>query len=117
MITDTVPLGLRTIVVSAAPSDWNIATSVLTGPAAVVAAVWTCIHIVLGVVAPMVNDFWGYGLLVLFVVALILAFVRFSEERVELTAWGCQRRWPVRYVGRAAHAELPVQARAAASVV
>lgn len=67
---------------------------------AVIAAVWTFIHIVLGITAPKVDDFWGYGLLVLFVVALVLAFVRFGQERSELAATATNERFPEPAISR-----------------
>lgn len=51
---------------------------------AAIAGLWTIIHIILGLASSTVTDYWNVALLVLFVLALILAFVRYSQERAAL---------------------------------
>jgi thiosulfate dehydrogenase [quinone] large subunit len=51
-----------------------------------VAGLWTLFHIVWTLTKHTANDFWGPALIVLFILALILAFVRFSQERQVLIA-------------------------------
>src|SRR5690348_5550042 len=46
-----------------------------------IAAVWTLFHLIWALSGQTANDYWGPALLVLFVVALILAFMRFVQER------------------------------------
>jgi thiosulfate dehydrogenase [quinone] large subunit len=53
---------------------------------AVIAGIWTIIHIILSLAGVMANDYWGIALPILFVLALIVAFVRYAEERPALTA-------------------------------
>jgi len=52
----------------------------------VVAGLWTLVHIILGLTGSSANDYWGVALLILFVLALILAFVQFASERPALAA-------------------------------
>jgi len=54
----------------------------------VVSGLWTLFHIILVASGALTKDYWGPALLVLFVLALILAFVRYAQERPSL---GSQR--------------------------
>jgi thiosulfate dehydrogenase [quinone] large subunit len=60
------------------------------------AGLWTAVHIVLGMVSPTASgsDFWGYALLILFVLALVLAFVQYGQERSTLAAVSTNERFP-----------------------
>lgn len=58
------------------------------------AALWTIVHIILGVTATQVNDYWGVALLILFVLALIFSFVQYVQERDELRASSSTERFP-----------------------
>ena len=49
-----------------------------------IAGIWTLIHMILAASGFTGEDYWGWALLVLFVIALILAFVRFAGERSSL---------------------------------
>jgi len=60
----------------------------------VIAGGWTVIHIILGLAGVMANDYWGIALPILFVLALILAFVRYAEERPALTAVSSTEQFP-----------------------
>jgi thiosulfate dehydrogenase [quinone] large subunit len=53
---------------------------------AVVAGAWTVFHIIWNLNKQTADDYWGQALLVLFVLALILAFARYFQERSALTA-------------------------------
>jgi thiosulfate dehydrogenase [quinone] large subunit len=46
-----------------------------------IAALWTLLHVILGASGNTADDYWGPALLVLFVVALILAFRRYAVAR------------------------------------
>lgn len=50
----------------------------------VIAGVYTLVHIILGEAHPVSDDGWGWTLLALFVIALVLAFVRYAGERAGL---------------------------------
>lgn len=50
----------------------------------VVSAAWTLAHIILTEAHPVPDDGWGWALLALFVIALVLAFVRYAGERSAL---------------------------------
>jgi thiosulfate dehydrogenase [quinone] large subunit len=52
----------------------------------VVAGLWTLFHLIWELTKHTADDFWGVALLILFLLALILAFVRFSQERATLLA-------------------------------
>ncbi len=50
----------------------------------IVAGLWTIFHIIWELTNHTANDFWGVALLILFLLGLILAFLRFSQERAAL---------------------------------
>lgn len=60
----------------------------------VVAGVWTLFHIIWDLQNQAADDYWGQALLVLFVLALILAFARYFQERSALTASTSQDEFP-----------------------
>ncbi len=51
---------------------------------AALAGLWTLVHLILGFAGSTANDFWSPALLILFVLALILAFVQYAQERPTL---------------------------------
>src|SRR5262249_49098705 len=52
----------------------------------VIAGAWTLFHIVWDLQKQTADDLWGQALLVLFVVSIILAFMRYAQERTALKA-------------------------------
>jgi len=60
----------------------------------VVAGAWTLFHLIWNVAAQTSDDYWGIALLVLFLLALVLAFVQFSQERAALTSVASNERFP-----------------------
>jgi thiosulfate dehydrogenase (quinone) large subunit len=67
---------------------------------AAIAGIWTLIHIILGLAGVTADDFWGYALLILFVIALIVAFVQYAQERSALQASGASERFPEPSISR-----------------
>ncbi len=67
---------------------------------AAIAAVWTLVHIILGIVGFTGDDFWGYALLILFVLVLISAFVQYAQERPALQSIGTSERFPEPSISR-----------------
>lgn len=59
--------------------DGSIAISVIAGA-------WTLFHIIWDLTKQTTDDYWGIGLLILFFLAIILAFVQFFQERKTLKA-------------------------------
>ena len=51
---------------------------------AVVAGVWTIVHLILNFANKKVDDYWGTALVVLFVLALIMALIHYAQERPAL---------------------------------
>lgn len=69
-------------------------TSTLGIGIAALAGLWTIVHIILGIASIQVNDYWGVALLILFFLALIVAFVAYVQERSELKAAASTERFP-----------------------
>ena len=67
---------------------------------AAIAAVWTLVHIVLGIASFAGNDLWDYALLILFVLVLILAFFQYGQERPALQSMGTAERFPEPSISR-----------------
>ena len=67
---------------------------------AALAGIWTLVHIILGLVGSTVNDYWNVGLLILFVLALILAFVQYAIERPALGAVTTTEQFPEPAISR-----------------
>jgi thiosulfate dehydrogenase (quinone) large subunit len=61
---------------------------------AAVAGIWTLIHIILGLAGSTTNDYWNSGLLILFVLALILAFAQYAQERSRLQKVAQDEQFP-----------------------
>ncbi len=59
-----------------------------------VAGMWTLVHIILGVAGATANDFWNVALLVLFVIALLVAFVQYMQERATLQTVSTKEQFP-----------------------
>ena len=60
----------------------------------VIAGAWTVYHIIWNLQERTADDFWGQALFVLFILALVLAFARFAQERSALTASTSQDEFP-----------------------
>jgi len=60
----------------------------------VLAGAWTLFHLIWNVAKQTADDYWGIGLLILFLLALILAFVQFFQERTALKAGASTERFP-----------------------
>src|SRR5436305_12377270 len=61
---------------------------------AAVAGLWTIVHIILSVAGVEGDDYWGVALLILFFLALILAFTQYPQERLVLKAAASTDRFP-----------------------
>ncbi len=59
-----------------------------------VAGVWTLFHLIWNLQKQTTDDYWGQALLVLFIVALILAFARYFQDRSTLKASSSQEEFP-----------------------
>ncbi|HEX8998205.1 MAG TPA: hypothetical protein VF812_19430, partial [Ktedonobacterales bacterium] len=59
-----------------------------------IAGVWTLFHLIWILSNQTADDYWGIALLVLFALALVLAFVRYSQERGALTATSSTEQFP-----------------------
>ncbi len=60
----------------------------------VVAGLWTIVHLILIVAGVTANDYWDVALLILFLLALIVAFIQFSQERSALKAVSSTEQFP-----------------------
>src|SRR5579883_1021468 len=61
---------------------------------AALAGIWTVVHLILGFAGVTADDYWGVGLLILFILALILAFVDYSHERSALQVGAVNEAFP-----------------------
>lgn len=66
----------------------------------VLAGAWTLIHIILGFAGITANDYWNIALLVLFVLALILAFAEYVQERAALQTGASTEQFPEPAISR-----------------
>jgi len=66
----------------------------------VIAGAWTLFHIVWDLQKQTADDLWGQALLVLFVVSIILAFMRYAQERTALKAAGSADEFPEPTIAR-----------------
>src|SRR5450631_360033 len=71
----------------------NVISSLSTAIAAL-AGLWTIFHLIWNFAGATADDYWGVGLLILFVLALILAFVQYSHERSALQATTANESFP-----------------------
>ncbi len=60
----------------------------------VLAGAWTLVHLIWNVAGATADDYWGVALPILFVLALILAFVQYFQERPALVAAASTERFP-----------------------
>ena len=67
---------------------------------AILAGAWTLIHLILSLGGSKAEDYWGPALLVLFVIALVLAFVRYARERPALQSQAGVERFPEPAISR-----------------
>jgi thiosulfate dehydrogenase [quinone] large subunit len=81
-------------------SSRNNTASFLGTIIAVLAGLFTLVHIILALAGSKAYDFWDVGLLVLFILALILAFVHFAQERPALAAASTNERFPEPAISR-----------------
>ena len=65
-----------------------------------IAGVWTIFHIIWELQKQTADDLWGQALLVLFIIALVLAFVRYFQERPALLAHPPQEQFPEPTIAR-----------------
>ncbi len=61
---------------------------------AAIAGVWTLVHVILGFAGNQANDYWAVALLILFVLALILAFVQYAQEQPALQNVSSNEQFP-----------------------
>ena len=67
---------------------------------AALAGIWTLIHIILGLASSTANDYWNQGLLVLFVLTLVLAFVHYAQKRSTLQPIETKEQFPEPSISR-----------------
>jgi thiosulfate dehydrogenase [quinone] large subunit len=67
---------------------------------AALAGFWTIFHLIISVTGVAVNDYWNTGLLLLFVIALVLAFVQYGQERTALRAASTTEQFPEPAISR-----------------
>lgn len=66
----------------------------------VLAGAWTIFHLIWNFAGNQTDDYWGIALLILFVLALILSFVNYAQERPALTAASRTERFPEPAISR-----------------
>ncbi len=66
----------------------------------IVAGAWTLFHLIWVLGKNTADDYWGQALLVLFIIALILAFVNYFQERPTLLASTSQEQFPEPSISR-----------------
>src|SRR5579872_5546578 len=71
-----------------APLRWSMYTIV------VLAGAWTMFHLIWNVAKQTSDDYWGIALLILFLLALIVAFMQYVQERSVLKADASTERFP-----------------------
>lgn len=59
-----------------------------------ISGVWTLFHIIWDFAGQTADDLWGIALLILFILSLVLAFVRYFQVRSQLHATGLSERFP-----------------------
>ena len=63
-------------------------------PIAIIAGAWTLFHLIWNFAGQTTDDYWGIALLILFALALILAFVQFTQEQSTLKAASSNEKFP-----------------------
>lgn len=66
----------------------------------VLAGAWTVFHLIWNFAGQTADDYWGVALLILFVVALIVSFVQFAQERSALNTTSQAERFPEPAISR-----------------
>lgn len=66
----------------------------------IVAGGWTLFHLIWNFAGQTADDYWGIALLILFALALILAFVQFFQQRSTLAATSSTERFPEPALGK-----------------
>src|SRR5947209_14803549 len=66
----------------------------------VLAGAWTLFHLMWNFAGQTTDDYWGIALLILFALALILAFVQFFQERTTLAAASSGEQFPEPALGK-----------------
>lgn len=65
-----------------------------------IAGLWTLFHLIWELNQQTANDYWGIALVILFLVALVLAFVQYSYERATLIRTTPAERFPEPAISR-----------------
>ncbi len=65
-----------------------------------IAGVWTLVHLIWNFAGNTTDDYWGIALLILFLLALVLAFVEFTNERPALQASSAHEAFPEPSISR-----------------
>jgi len=66
----------------------------------ILAGAWTLFHIIWNLAGQTADDYWGIALLILFVIALVLAFVQYFQQRSQLLATAPAERFPEPSISR-----------------
>lgn len=66
----------------------------------VLAGAWTLFHLIWELSHQTADDYWGIALLILFLLTLILAFIRYAQERPSLVAVPSGEEFPEPSIGR-----------------
>jgi len=61
---------------------------------AVLAGAWTVFHLIWTIAGQTADDYWGIALLILFLLALLVAFMHYVQERSVLKAEASKERFP-----------------------
>jgi thiosulfate dehydrogenase (quinone) large subunit len=75
-------------------SSQRNAVSWLSLVVTIVAGAWTLFHIIWDLAGQTADDLWGIALFILFVVALILAFIQYFQQRSQLHPTGVSEQFP-----------------------
>src|SRR5450759_2050401 len=67
---------------------------------AAIAGAWTLFHLIWNFAGNKADDYWGIALLILFFLALILAFVEYAQERSDLRANAGNEAFPEPAISR-----------------
>lgn len=66
----------------------------------IVAGAWTLAHLILSAAGSVAEDYWGWALLILFVVSVVLAFARYARSRPALIGQPSDEPFPEPSVSR-----------------
>jgi len=70
------------------PLQWGVRTIV------VLAGAWTIFHLIWNFAGQLSDDYWGIALLILFLLALLVAFLHYSQERSALKVDAATEQFP-----------------------